>query len=113
MMNGSDVQYTNPFTGGVLLFTSAGFPPDRNIHYADDHADAGLALAIGGGFDIRLSKRIGLRAAMDYDPTFLVRPVFPDLTPDAQGRVALRPASNERQRQDHVRLSIGVVWRIR
>jgi len=50
---------------------------------------------------------------MDYDPTFLVRPVVPDLTPDAQGRVALRSASNERQRQDHVRLSIGMVWRIR
>jgi hypothetical protein len=113
MMSGSDVQYTNPFTGGVLLFTSGGFPPDRSIHYADDHADAGLALAIGGGFDIRLSKRIGLRAAMDYDPTFLVRPVFPDLTRDAQGRVALRPASNERQRQDHVRLSMGMVWHIR
>ena len=30
---------------------------------------------------------------MDYDPTFLVRPVFPDLTPDAQGRVALRPVN--------------------
>jgi len=105
MMNGSDVQYTNPFTGGV--------PPDRSIHYADAHADAGLALAIGGGFDIRLSRRIGLRAAMDYAPTFLVRPVFPDLTPDAEGRVHLRPALNERQRQDHVRLSIGMVWRIR
>lgn len=26
MINGSDVQYTNPFTGGVLLFTSGGFP---------------------------------------------------------------------------------------
>jgi hypothetical protein len=89
MMNGSDVQYANPFTGGVLLFTSGGFPPDRSIHYAD--ADAGLALAIGGGFDIRLSKRIGLRAAMDYDPTFLVRPVFPDLTPDAQGRSPFDP----------------------
>jgi hypothetical protein len=112
-MSGSDVQYTNPFSGGVLLFTSAGFPQDRNIHYADAHADAGLALAIGGGFDIRLSKRIGLRAAMDYDPTFLVRPVSPDLTPNSEGRVALRPASNERQRQDHLRLSIGMVWTIR
>jgi hypothetical protein len=113
MMSGSDVQYTNPFTGGVLLFTSAGFLQDRSIHYADAHADAGLALAIGGGFDIRLSKRIGLRATMDYDPTFLIRPVFPDLMPDAEGRVHLRPASNERQPQDHVRLSIGMVWRIR
>jgi hypothetical protein len=112
MMSGSDVQYTNPFTGGVLLFTSGGFPPDRTIHYGDAHADAGVALAIGGGFDIRLSKPIALRAAMDYDPTFLIRPVLPDLTPDAQGQVHLQPAPNERHRQDHVRLSIGIVWHI-
>jgi hypothetical protein len=39
--------------------------------------------------------------------------VFPDLTPDDEGRVHLGPGSNERQRQDHVRLSIGAVWRIR
>src|SRR5262245_49187726 len=44
-MSGSDVQYTNPFTGGVLLYTSAGFPQDRNIHYSDAHNDTGLALA--------------------------------------------------------------------
>lgn len=113
MMSGSDVQYTNPFTGGVLLFTSAGFPQDRSIHYTDAHADAGLALAIGGGFDIRLIKRLGVRVVMDYDPTFLIRPVVPDLTPDAQGRVSLQPASNERHRQDHVHLSIGMVWHIR
>jgi hypothetical protein len=112
-MSGSDVQYTSPFTGGVLLFTSKGFAPSRSIQYADDHTDAGLALAIGGGFDIRLTKRIGLRAAMDYDPTFLVRPVSPDLTPDAQGRVLLQRVSNERQRQDHARVSIGMVWHIR
>ena len=61
----------------------------------------------------RLSKRLGVRVVMDYDPTFLVRPVVPDLTPDAQGRVSLQPASNERHRQDHVRLSIGMVWHIR
>jgi len=48
---GSDVRYTNPFTGGVLLFTSGGFPQDRAVHYAGAHADARLALAIGGGFD--------------------------------------------------------------
>src|SRR5262245_24145251 len=113
VMSGSDVQYTNPFTGGVLLFTSEGFAPDRSLHYADTHADAGLALAIGGGFDIGLSKGIGLRVSIDYNPTFLVRPVVPDLTPDGQGQVHLQPAPNERQRQDHVRLSIGMVWHIR
>jgi len=113
MMSGSDVQYTNPFTGGVLLFTSAGFPQDRSIHYADAHADAGLALAIGGGFDVRLGNRLGVRVSMDYDPTFLVRPVLPDLTPDAEGKVHLRLTSDARQRQDHARVSIGLVWRIR
>src|SRR4029079_13311783 len=49
-MNGSDVQYNKSFTGGVLVFTSPGFPQDRSIHYADEHADAGLPLSIGGGF---------------------------------------------------------------
>jgi len=113
-MAGSDVQYGNPFTGGVLLFTSAGFPRERNVSYSDDHADTGPALSIGGGFDIRLSPRLGVRVAMDYDPTFLVRPVLPDLTPDAQGIVHLsEPGPNERHRQDHLRLSIGMVWHIR
>src|SRR5678816_310772 len=88
MMSGSDVQYANPFTGGVLLFTSAGFPPDRKITYSDSQASTGLALSMGGGFDTRLSKRLGLRVAMDYAPTFLARPVIPDLTADAQGRVS-------------------------
>src|SRR6185369_9385753 len=46
MMTGSDVQYANPFTGGVLLFTSAGFPRERNVSYSDDHADTGPALSI-------------------------------------------------------------------
>src|SRR4029079_5902560 len=60
VMSGSGVQYTHPFTAGVLLFTSAGSPPDRSIHYADAYADAGLALATGGGFDIRLSNKLGV-----------------------------------------------------
>src|SRR5436190_18968937 len=72
-MTGSDVDYSTPFTGGVLLFTSAGFQQARNISYSDSNADAGVALGIGGGIDIRLNKRLGARLAMDYDPTFLVR----------------------------------------
>jgi hypothetical protein len=48
VMARSDVQYGNPFTGGVLLFTSAGFPRERNVSYSDDHADTGPALSIGG-----------------------------------------------------------------
>jgi opacity protein-like surface antigen len=110
-MSGSDVQYTNPFTGGLLLFTTAGFPQDRNIRYSDSHADTGFAMTLGGGVDIRLTKRLSLRVGMDYDPTFLVRPVIRDLTLDAQGRVTLpQLMANERQRQDHLRLNIGLVW---
>jgi len=113
-MSGADVQYANPFTGGVLLFTSAGFQPDRKITYSDSQASTGLALSMGGGFDTRLSKRLGLRVAMDYAPTFLARPVIPDLTADAQGRVSLPPPMPaERTTQDHVRLTVGLVWRIR
>jgi opacity protein-like surface antigen len=112
-MAGSDVQYTNPFTGGLLLYTSAGFPKDRNVRYSDSHADTGLALSIGGGLDTRLTKRLSFRVAMDYDPTFLVRPVVYDPVPDAQGRVSLPTPRSERRRQDHVRLSLGIVWRIR
>lgn len=113
-MTGSDVQYSNPFTGGVLLFTTAGFPQDRNVTYSDSNADAGFALDVGGGFDIRLGKQFGFRVAMAYDPTFLTRPGFPDLTPDSQGRVSLSQLSApDKHRQDHVRLSLGVVWRVR
>jgi len=112
-MTGSDVRYSNPFTGGVLLFTTAGFQQDRNVRYSDSTADAGFALDMGGGFDIRLGKGLGFRVAMDYDPTFLTRPAAPDLTPDAQGRVSLSQLTSNGRRQDHVRLSVGIVWHIR
>ena len=113
-MSGSDVQYASPFTGGVLLFTSAGFQQARSITYSDSMGDVGVALAIGGGFDVRLGKSLSMRTALDYDPTFLVRPALPDLTPDAQGRVGLpRPMEPERHRQEHLRMSVGIVWHLR
>ena len=103
-----------PFMGGLILFNSAGFPTDRNIMYSDSNADTGLALSIGGGFDIRLSKRLSFRVAMDYDPTFLARPVIQDPILDGQGRVVLpQRTPSERTRQDHVRLTMGIVWGIR
>lgn len=75
-MSGSDAQYTNPFTGGLLLFTSAAFPQNRNIRYSDSHADTGFAMTLGVVVDIRLTRRLSFRVGMDYDPTFLVRPVI-------------------------------------
>jgi hypothetical protein len=103
-----------PFMGGLILFNSAGFSADRNITYSDSNADTGLALSIGGGLDIQPGKRLGFRVAMDYDPTFLVRPVIHDPTVDGQGRIVISGTiPSERSRQDHVRLTMGIVWRIR
>jgi hypothetical protein len=112
VMAGSNVG--EPFMGGLILFNSTGFPTDQNITYSDSNADTGLALSIGGGFDIWLTQKVGFRVAMDYDPTFFVRPVIHDPILDGQGRVVLpNTTPSERNRQDHVRLSMGIVWRIR
>jgi len=102
-----------PFKGGLILYSGAGFP-NGNINYSDSNADAGLTLSIGGGFDIRLSKKFSLRTAMDYAPTFLVRPVVHDPVVNAQGLLFLpQQTPSERRLQGHTRLTMGVVWRIR
>ncbi len=50
--------------------------------------------------------KVGGGVGMDYDATWLVRPVITDPT-----LVATTPSA--RQRQDHIRLSIGIAWSIR
>jgi opacity protein-like surface antigen len=108
-MEGSDSGL--PFNGGLLLGTSTGFPSNQNIKYSDSHADTGPALSVGAGFDIRLTRRLAFRTSMDYDPTFLVRPVITDPIPDAQGRVVLtNPIPSQRNVQHHTRATIGFVW---
>ncbi len=63
------------------------------------------------GFDVRLNKRLSYRLSMDYDPTFLVRPVHRDPVLDSQGRLVLsQPTPSARARQDHARISMGIVW---
>jgi hypothetical protein len=57
----------------------------------------------------RSCKRLAFRASMDYEPTFLLRPVTPDYS---SGQIALTgPIPSERNRQDHVRVTMGIVWR--
>jgi hypothetical protein len=103
-----------PFMGGLILFNSAGTPSNGPITYSDSNSDTGLALSLGGGFDIRLREQLGLRVAIDYDPTFLVRPVLHDPIVDAGGRIVLPDTTlSERNRQDHLRATIGIVWGIR
>ena len=85
-----------------------------NISYSDSFADTGWTLSTGGGFDIRLNKKLQYRLAMDYNPTFLVRPVDRALVLDSQGNLVLStPTPNARARQDHARISMGIVWRFR
>jgi len=56
-------------------------------------ADAGLAAAIGGGFDIKAANRYGFRASMDYNPI-------------CAGSKDYDP----RGCRDHVRISLGLVF---
>jgi len=103
-LSGSNLQYANGYIPrGLIVFNSAGFPRDGTVKYSDSSVDAGLALGLGGGFDTRLSKRLSFRVSMNYDPTFLVRPVITNPT-------LIQPTPSARSRQDHVALSVGLVW---
>jgi len=105
-MSGSNVQFANGYrVGGLIVFNSSGFPIDGTVKYSDSSAGVGLALGIGGGFDTRLTKRLAFRVSMNYDPTFLVRPVITTPT-------LIQPIPSARSRQDHVALSLGLVWGI-
>jgi len=67
-------------------FTSTG--PTVNLFLKK--SDNGFAMALGGGLDIRASKRVSFRGSMDYNPVFL---------------------GNSTGRRDFVRLSLGVLFR--
>ena len=57
----------------------------------------------GGGFDVRIARRLQIRTSIDWDPTFLSRAKLTD------PEISLLPI--ERRKQSHGRLSLGVVWR--
>ena len=110
VMTGSDSG--QPFSGGVILASSTGTLTGGTTSYSDSFADTGWTLSAGAGFDVRLSKRLSYRLSMDYAPTFLVRPVHPDLGLDSQGRLVLsQPTPSARARQDHVRMTMGIAWK--
>lgn len=106
-LSGSNIQYANGYKQrGLIVFNSAGFPQDGTVKYSDSNSDVGLALGLGGGFETRLSKRFSFRVSMNYDPTFLSRPVVTNPT-------LIQPIRSEKFRQDHVALSLGLGWGIR
>ncbi len=67
-------------------FTTAG--PTINFHL--ENGDNSFAMAVGGGLDIRATKRVSFRGSMDYNPVF----VNDSLT----------------GRRDLIRLSLGVLF---
>jgi hypothetical protein len=98
--------------GIVLLGSTTSTLTGGTISYSDSFADTGWTLSTGAGFDVRLNKRFNYRLSMDYDPTFLVRPVYREPVLDSQGRLVLsQPTPSARARQDHARLTMGIIWK--
>ena len=57
---------------GGVAHTSANFTtPGPTFNLLLKRSDNSFAMAIGGGLDIRASKRVSLRALMDYNPVFV------------------------------------------
>ena len=76
---------------GGVAHTSATFTtPGPAFNLLLNKSDNSFAMALGGGLDIRASKRVSFRALMDYNPVFVK-----DSTGD---------------RRDFVRFSLGVLF---
>jgi hypothetical protein len=105
-MSGDNVQYvTNPTSlpDTLILATITPFGQPPTLAYTDRFSDVGLAATFGGGFDVRLARRLQLRTSIDWNPTFLSRPKHTTNT-------AFATILSERGMQSHSRLSVGVVW---
>jgi opacity protein-like surface antigen len=67
-----------------------------------------FAMAMGGGLDVRLSDRVGLRVLqIDYNPVFLRDRSISVLG----GAGAVQPTRLESNRQDNIRLGFGVTFK--
>jgi len=76
-----------------LVNSHSEFSTSGTLNLSDQSSDTGFTMAFGGGLDVRASKRISIRAMMDYNPTFLKGSDI-----------------NSRERQDHARLSLGIIF---
>jgi opacity protein-like surface antigen len=55
-----------------VAHTSATFTsPGPTVNLFLRNSDNSFAMALGGGFDIRATKRVSFRATMDYNPVFI------------------------------------------
>jgi opacity protein-like surface antigen len=81
--------------------------PGGTLRSTFDTSSTDFAAAIGGGLDIRVGERFSFRAfQVDYSPVFLR-----DRSVDVLGSSgAIVPFTLEGQRQDNIRISVGVVF---
>ena len=107
-LSGDNVEYvSNPTSlpGWLVVIAGQPFGQPNSVSYGDHLTDIGLAAALGAGFDRKLAHRLQFRLSMDWDPTFLSRPKV-----STNAGVAVVPV--ERGMQNHIRLSLGVVWQL-
>ena len=76
-----------------LVHARTEFSTSGTFNLSDKVSATAFTMAFGGGLDIRATKRISVRAMMDYNPTFLKGSEI-----------------DSRERQDHVRLSLGILF---
>lgn len=99
-MGGAEIKGRNrtrftPFAHALfgLVHSRTEFSTSGTFNISDETSETGFTMAFGGGLDLRASKRIGVRVMMDYNPTFL------------KGS-----ETEPRERQEHVRLSLGIIF---
>lgn len=74
---------------GRGTFTTSGTALNLNV----TETDTGFAMALGGGLDVRVTKRFSVRASMDYNPAFITK-----------------TDAGSRDRRDNVRISLGILF---
>ena len=55
----------------IVILCSPGTTPGPTFNLISKKRDNSFAMALGGGLDIRASKRVSFRALMDYNPVFV------------------------------------------
>jgi opacity protein-like surface antigen len=120
VMGGPQVRFTNesrvtPFVRALFGVANTRFEAQENAtvtggtvsnSFTTNATD--FAMALGGGLDVRLNNRVGLRVLqVDYNPVFLR-----DRSINVLGAAgALTPQTLESNRQDNIRLSFGVTFK--
>lgn len=79
---------------GVAIANAKFETNGTNVNFSSTDTRTGFAIALGGGIDVRATRRFSIRTSVDYNPTFLGSPV-----------------NSSSNRQDNVRFSVGVLFR--